>query len=286
MKSGSSTLTRNLNAHPSIFMGIRPKEPHHLLTREELLDVYPLMEELGFYKDEVLYRRLFEGHEDCAIWGDASQSYGRLNRVKGAPERLAAYNPDARILYIMRDPIVRTISHYWYSVNFFGEGRPMLQAMKENDDYRDTSYYAMQLKAYLEHFPREQIMAITLEDLRDEPVAVMQQVYGWLGVDESFVLPKASKINETAESVALPRGLGLLHRLRHSRLWDSVGSLVPGSLRRLARSMAEQPVDRSTVSTSEVEAYLRPTQEAQTRELEELLGREFVKWNTLRPPSS
>ena len=243
------------------------------------------MEKMGFYKDEQLYLELFEGNEECKIWGDASQNYTRLNRVKGAPGRVADYNPDARILYIMRDPIVRTISHYWYAVNFYGEGRPILQAVKESEDYRDTSYYAMQLKAYLEHFPQERIMAITLEDLRDEPVVVMQQVYDWLGVDASFELPQARTLNKTPQIVALPRGWGLLHRMRHSRMWDSVGSLVPANLRRFARSLAEKPVDRSSVSTSEVEQFLRPIQEAQTCELEDLLGREFVKWDTLRPRS-
>ncbi len=69
--------------------------------------------------------------------------------------RIARFNPEARILYIMRHPIKRTISHYWYMVNFFGEGRTMLKTIDEDPDYRETSYYAMQLRPYIDLFGKD-----------------------------------------------------------------------------------------------------------------------------------
>ena len=139
MKSGSSSLARHLRSHPSIFMASRPKEPSYFVDPDQLEQVYPSIWEMGFWKSEERYLSLFDGAEGCAVIGEASQNYARLARVTGVAERIAAFNPDARFLYIMRDPVRRTISHYWYMVNSYGEGRPMLTAVREDPDYTDDN---------------------------------------------------------------------------------------------------------------------------------------------------
>ena len=116
MKSGTTSLHRHLARHPQIFMTMDPKEPIYFLTREQLLDVLPGVEKRGFWRGEDTYLALFEGAGHHPIIGEASANYARLNRVQGVPERVAAFNPEARILFIARDPIEHTISHYWYMV--------------------------------------------------------------------------------------------------------------------------------------------------------------------------
>jgi hypothetical protein len=179
----------------------------------------------------------------------------------------------------MRHPIQRTISHYWYMVNFFGEGRSMLKAIREDRDYCDTSHYAMQLRPYIELFGRDRVKTVTLERLGTEPEAVMRDVYGWLGVASDFVpSTMGERRNETREESTQVRGLGLLHLVRHSAAWAAAGRFVPAPLRRLARGLAVKEVPRSEVSTEEVKAYLRPMQAEQTKELEMLLGGSFPEW--------
>jgi Sulfotransferase family len=282
MKSGSSTLTKHLRAHPSIFMARKPKEPSYFVERETLREVYPAIEKMGFWKSEKRYLELFADAGDCPVIGEASQNYARLSRVTGVAERIARFNPEARILYIMRDPVERTISHYWYMVNFYGESRTLLKAIKNDRDYCETSYYAMQLNPYNRLFGAERVKTLTLEELRAEPVATIQGIYRWLGVVSDFVPPSVgTRANVTPLESTQVRGLGLLHHLRHSSLWGVVGRLVPQRMRTLARGLSVKELPRGEISTRETKAYLRPIQREQTNELEELLGRTFPEWQTL-----
>ena len=279
MKSGSSTLTRHLRAHPSIFMARKPKEPSYFVEREQLRQVYPAIEKMGFWKSEEAYLQLFADAGPRPIIGEASQNYARLPRVTGVAERIARFNPRARILYIMRHPIKRTISHYWYMVNFFGEGRAMLKAVREDPDYRETSHYAMQLRPYIDLFGRDRVKAMTLERLGAQPEEVMRDLYGWLGVESDFVPPTiGERANVTGEESTQVRGLGLLHRIRHSSAWGAAGRFAPPQLRSFARGLAIKQVPRNEVSTDDVKVYLEPIQAEQTRELEELLETSFPEW--------
>jgi len=279
MKSGSSTLTRHLRAHPSVFMARKPKEPSYFVERAQLREVYPAIEKMGFWKSESAYLKLFADAGEKPVVGEASQNYARLTRVTGVAERIARFNPEARILYIMRHPVKRTISHYWYMVNFFGEGRTMLKAVKEDPDYRDTSHYAMQLRPYIALFGRDRVKALTLERLGKEPEAVMRDIYGWLGVDAAFVPPNMDeRANVTGEESTQVRGLGLLHRIRHSSAWGVASRFAPPQLRRFARGLAVKHVPRHEVPTEDVKAYLSPFQADETRALEELLGQSFADW--------
>jgi len=78
--------------------------------------------------------------------------------------------------------------------------------------------------------------------------------------------------------VAQVRGLGLLHRIRHSSAWGVASRFAPPQLRRFARGLAVKHVPRHEVPTEDVKAYLSPFQADETRALEELLGQSFADW--------
>ena len=283
MKAGTTSLARYLGAHPEIFMTSDPKEPTYFLTREQLLDVLPGVEKRGFWRGEEHYLKLFEAAGDRPVVGEASANYARLNRVKGVPERIHAFNPEARILFILRDPVVRTLSHYWYMVRFFDEHRDLLTAIREEPDYVETSNYAMQMRPYLELFGCERVLTVTSEALSGEPDSTMAGIYRWLGVDSSFRTPNlAERANETPATVTQVRGSGLLHRFRHSAFWNSIGPQVPAALRGLGRQLSEKPVEREAVDPAAARRYLRQIQRPQLAALEALLGRKFPEWTTLQ----
>jgi len=202
--------------------------------------------------------------------------------VQGVAERIAKFNPGARIVLIMRDPVERSISHYWYMVRFFAEKRDMLTALRDDVDYTATSHYAMQLRPWLELFGRDRVWTLTTEALRDDGAGTLSQLFQWLGVDASFVPPNLSeRANEAPEEIRQVQGSGLLHQLRHSAAWNALGPLVPKSLRSLGRGLAEKPVARTAVDVREARRYLRDIHRPQTLELEQLLGRRFPEWTTL-----
>lgn len=269
MKSATSSLHGYLGSHPDVFMS-EPKEPGYFV------------EELAWSCGEPWYLDLFANAGGRSVVGESSTEYTKAPWYGGVPERIARFNPDARFIYLMRDPVERTISHYWHTVVQNSERRSLFQAIREEPHYRQVSYYGMQLEPYFRIFGADRVLTLTFEELKGSPRGVVQRVFQWLGVDAAFVPPNLDqRANATPEVVERVRGRGLLHRFRYSKIWNAVGPNIPSSLRRIARTLSEDRVDRTSESVHEVIEYLRPEQRDQVAELVSELGRDFPEWKTL-----
>lgn len=282
MKSGTTTLHELLAQHPAVSMS-EPKEPCYFVASDQLKVLWPEMWRMGFWKDESSYLALFQNKPQARYFGESSTDYSKRPGVEGVVERIAAFNPDARFIYIMRDPIERTLSHYWHMVEHRGEMRPPLQAIRQDAHYTEVSHYAYQLQPYIERFGRDRVYALTFEEIKRDPQSVMRAVFDWLGVDSDFVPQSLTAArNVTPEGVRQRRaGMGVLNALRHSAIWNAVGHYCPPALRRYGVAMVERTIPRRDVDMTDVVAHLRPVQQAQTRELEAQLGRTFDEWKTL-----
>lgn len=282
MKSGTTTLHELLAQHPEISMS-EPKEPCYFVSPEQLKALWPEMWRMGFWKDEASYLALFKDKQQAKYFGESSTDYSKRPGIDGVAEKIAAFNPEARFIYIMRDPIERTLSHYWHMVEHRGELRAPLEAIQQDPHYTEVSHYSYQLQPYLENFGREHVYALTFEALRRDPQTVVHAIYAWLGVDSEFVpetLTRAS--NVTPEQIRQKRsGMGFLDRLRHSAWWEAVGKYCPPAIRRVGMAMVEKNIPRREVDLGAAIEYLRPLQQTQTRVLEAQLGRSFDEWKTL-----
>jgi hypothetical protein len=129
------------------------------------------------------YRQQFNGAGDVIARGEASTLYTKYPQYDGVPQRIAGVVPGVRLIYLVRDPIVRMRSHYQHRVALGAETTPPEVALLENPIYLAYSKYAMQLERYLECFPREQLLVITSEALRHDRAVTVRQVYEFLGVD-------------------------------------------------------------------------------------------------------
>lgn len=170
MKCGTTSLYHYLRDHPQIFMP-SIKAPEFFA------------EEGNWGRGIGWYRRQFEGAASGVVAiGEASNVYTKYPRYRGVPARIADHIPDARLVYVVRDPIDRIRSHYQTRLTEGTERAPIGRAVRENPIYLDYSRYAMQLDRYLDHFPREQLLVITAEDLRGDRRATVRDVYAFLGV--------------------------------------------------------------------------------------------------------
>jgi hypothetical protein len=282
MKSGTSFLSRQLGRHPSIFIPSL-EEPSYFVPPDQLRQLWPYMWEQGIWRSEEAYLRLFLPGKEAAILGEASTNYSKVPLVCGVPERIQRFNDAARFIYVMRDPIERTISHYWHMVRFNAEHRTIRDAVRLDPQYMDVSNYAMQIAPYFACFGPERVFTLTFEELTHQTVATMRRLYTWLGVDPMAALSAASveAENVTPDVVAMPAFLGALLPFRHSRTLRAVIPHLPLTLRGAAKRLATVEVERRLVDTSDVITYLRPTQQRQTQSLTAMLGREFPEWKTL-----
>jgi hypothetical protein len=265
MKSGTTSLHAYLGSHPQIFM-CSEKEPSFFAK------------ETVWSRGEDWYLKLFAAAESKPVIGESSTAYSRIPLFPGVPERIAKFNPEARFIYIMRDPIERTISQYWYRVRFWGERRDMLTAIRADLRLTVASNYAMQLAPYFERFGSDRIATLTFEELSRNPSNVSRQLFAWLGVDASFVPPNLDqRENVTPQIIALPK-TGLLNHVGRA-----LKPLIPSRMFSAAkrRLQAYESIDRNSSSVDEVIEFLKPIQKEQVARLEEMLGRSFPEWTSL-----
>lgn len=272
MKSGTTSLHQYLARHPDAFM-CEPKEPGYFVR------------ELTWSRGLDWYLGLFAEAGPARIVGESSTHYTKLPTYQGVPERIQAFNPEARLVYVMRDPLERLVSHYWHNVrnlHLEAERRPFDQAVRDDPAYLAYSDYALQLTPYLARFGADRIWTVTFEALTRDPARLVGELCGWLGLSGP-VPPDAyqRRWNARPEVVARARGNGLLNRLRYSPVWDRLAPLVPRAVRRLGSRLAEEPVDPDTEDFAPDLAALRPRLQERTAALEALLGRPFPEWTTL-----
>ncbi|MFE8071664.1 sulfotransferase [Marinobacteraceae bacterium S3BR75-40.1] len=270
MKSGSTTLHEYLERHPAIYMSPE-KEPGFFVP------------ELWNGRGEDEYKALFENAGQVAYRGESSTHYTKLPTYTGVAERICRYNPEARIIYVMRDPIKRLFSHYRHAVrdlHFYGETRPIIQAIEKDPMYVAYSDYAMQLKPYLELFGKEQVYTLTFEDLVSNTQEEMAHIFDWLGIDKTFEIGETIAANQAPQRFKKARGRGVLNRLRYSSGWGVVAGLVPKRLRKLGTKLSEtEATDVLTAEDKEaVRLRLKAYFEERITELERLTSRHYNRW--------
>jgi hypothetical protein len=178
-RAGTTSLYQYLTLHPEIGMS-RLKEPHFFAD-----NIQPPVEQVA---DLAGYEALFT--PDTAVRGEASPSYTCFAQHAGAPERISELVPDARFIYLVRDPVDRTVSHYLHRVSVENERRSLTEALGDVDDpanpYTCPSRYATQIERYLRYFPRDRLLVIDQSDLLVRRAELMRVVYSFLGVDADF----------------------------------------------------------------------------------------------------
>jgi hypothetical protein len=173
MKSGTTSLHRYLGSHRDVFV-------------PELKEIEFFSEEDRWRRGVEWYERLFEPGASAKARGEVSTGYTKFPRYPESAARLQAVVPDARLVYLVREPIDRMRSHYVHNVLQGIERRPIDDALTSEANYAHTSSYATQMARYLEHFDREQLLVVFAEQLRVDRASTMATVFRFIGVDDSI----------------------------------------------------------------------------------------------------
>lgn len=254
-KCGTTALHAYLARHPQISMS-RPKE----------LDFF--IQEFNWDRGVDWYRARFDN--EAPVLGESSPNYTAYPKLKGVPERMAGLIPDARLIFMVRDPIDRVRAGYLHRYSNRAESRPMREAvLAPGETYVSRSQYYLQLSQFLEHYPMEHILLLDQDELLHDRRPTMERVYGFLGVDEGFW---RKTFNE-------PR-LESAGRGRRTRLGVVASKrLPPRTWRRVKHSRPfSTPYEKPELDDSlraELEDILRDDVAA----FRELTGRRFESWS-------
>jgi hypothetical protein len=244
-KCGTTALYEMLRRHPDIYMP-SVKEPQ-FFARNWLAPGEPpptRFEQTGLVAETLeQYLALFAAAPADKLLGEGSTFY---LFSEAAPARIAAAQPDAKIVAILREPadFLRSL-HLQMIQNQVETERDLRRALALEDArrqgreipknahwpqaliYTDRVRYVEQLRRYREAFPAGQMKVLIYDDFRSDNEGTLREVLRFLGVEDSHPLQPLSA-NPTVR----------VRSLRLAALWRGI-SAGEGRLARGARGTAK-----------------------------------------------
>lgn len=267
-KCASSWIYDILAGHPQISV-----------SEKKELDFFSYHYEYGYR----WYEQQFPDRHGVCSAGEISPSYFHEASV---PERVRLYNPNARILVSLRDPVQRALSQHRHLVRIglvSGPDYRFETALANNPSYLDQGLYAAHLKHWFSFFPREQFHIVLMEDIRTSADAAARAVYRFLDVDEDHVSQALHEKSNPSYVVRSRLADSLIASLRHGAratgmlpAWRTLGD---SGLRKLYRTANRKPSEAVIPPVpDEVLASLRSYFRKDILTLESILKRELHDW--------
>lgn len=188
-KSGTTWLSDVLNQHPDVYIAAR-KEVHYFNPFHPITFA-PNKNRL---RGEAWYHGFFDKALPTQIKADFSTSYLQFPSVASD---LSGYNPNAKVMVMLRNPCERAFSYYnfLFSRGLIGE-RDFLKAFHEHKFIGEGGLYYKQLLSFFEAFSADQIGVFFFDELR-KPEKLMNRICEFLEIETfDFQIPD-KKINET-----------------------------------------------------------------------------------------
>ncbi|MBV9960615.1 MAG: sulfotransferase domain-containing protein [Parafilimonas sp.] len=288
-KAGTTTLNDWLSQHPQIY------------CYNSLKDI-PLF--VKFPQPEQLNKRLLL--ETPAYNNEPVVLHSAVNYIfyPSLLQQIKNKQPNAKLILILRNPVARAVSSYFYFKKMMREQHDIEKALiyqpkknfeitRDNNDftYIEHGFFYEQVKQCLELFSREQLLILEYDDLKNDPDKLLQNVFHFLNIDESFKANLAAK-NITGELKSKVLQQGILKK-SSARKWivdHLINPWLPVNKRKLLKNkMFELNTSKQKASAAETEiseetmkkvrAKLKEFYLHDTARLDELLGTNFYsKW--------
>ena len=286
-KAGTTALYHYLQQHPQIYMSPH-KEPRFFALEGESIDFQGPGDKtrFRFVTDMDSYRTLFDGVSDEIAIGEASPWY---LYVPQAGERIKHHLPDVKLIAILREPVARAYSNFIHALR---EGLEPLkdftrameaEAERINNNwsyrwhYKQKGFYYGQIKHYLNLFEQEQLKIYLYEDFISDPASLLEDIFRFLEVDDTFVpdLSRKHNVSGIPRNVFLDRFL-----IRDTRPKRVLNRLIPSKRLRQPLKNKLMKLNLRPKPPLEPEAKERFKQEYREDilKLQELIQRDLSKW--------
>ena len=264
-RCGTAWIYNCLEEHPSLCLPF--KEINYFTHAEKLA------------KGDAWYKSHFQRCQNGQFAGEISSLY--LYDVD-APKRIHEYNPEVKLLVSLRNPVDRAFSSYQNNVTAgqIAKTRTFEEALDEDSDILEKSFYSEPLQRFLDCFPKERLLVLVYEEGLQDPQGFIQSIYGYVGVDAQFYPSMAHQhlnVGRIPRSILFDRGLDtmgeLLRRMGLQSLirWLKGVGLV-GALR---RTNTGAPARQMSLSTRE---YLERLFAPDVRKVAEVTGKDLSIW--------
>lgn len=176
MKCGTTSLWQYLQHHPEIFL---PKGIKNI----EYFDGKG-----NWNKGLDFYRSHFTNDKHFKCIGEISTEYTKYPHVINVAKNLHSILPNIKLIYLIRHPIERLISHYVHNIGSARESRDINEALsqRENNSYIIYSQYYLQVSQFLQYFNKDMILFVTSEQLKNNRQAALNRIFDFIGVDNNI----------------------------------------------------------------------------------------------------
>ena len=253
MKCGTSTLAAQLGQQAGVFM-TTPKEPNFF------------SDDAIYARGEDWYQNLFSAASETDVTGEASTHYTKLPTYPETLTRMQAAGGQPKLVYVIRNPVERAISHYIHEWTEARMGNDPIEAFAQNTELVDYGRYAMQIAPFIDAYGQEAVLLSSLEQIKADPHHAFAEVAAHLGLPDGAAwddtlgaqnvsaerarkLPLQGLLLDNPVAQALRRTLipkALRSRVRQSLTMQTRPEL-PDAL--VARLEAEFLKDRSSLGT-------------------------------------
>lgn len=256
MKSATSSLHVQLASHPGIFVS-EPKEPN-------------------FFSDDDQYRRgtgwytsLFAGAAEGDLCGESSTHYTKRPDYPETVSRMKAFLPNAKLVYVMRHPVDRLVSHYIHQWTQNVIRCDINEAVVSFPELVDYGRYSFQLAPYFEAYGKNAVLPVFFAALKARPQRELERIAGFIGYPGP-VTWKDDLGNQNVSSERLRRFRGYRLLVDSRPLAFLRRALVPQSVR--DRVKARLTMEQRPVLDDSVRTRLEGVFDEDLRQLSEWLG--------------
>jgi hypothetical protein len=265
MKASTTSLLATLDTHPGV-------------VASAVKEAQFFVDEVGGRRGRDWYRSLFAHGSPGQLRGEASPQYTFFPFYDGVPERMHAAVPDVRLVYLVRDPVDRLVSHWRHALARGLETRPLQMAALHDARLQMPSRYWLQLERYFAHFEESQVLVVDSGALAQDAPAQLRRICAHIGADPEQAPTELARLNVTEDR---GRPTVTARAVRSTEL----GRKVEGRLRAAAPAPMARAWERVStapnprvVPDAALEARLRALFAADVDRLRDHLGDEAPAW--------
>ena len=203
-KGGSTSFAFQLVSHPDISF-TSEKEPN-IFNGADIADCQARLENATAGLAEHRYIL------------DASVNYSQFPKAENVPAHIAKIcgTDSPRFLYMMRHPIDRAVSQYFWRRERYGEDRPMHEAITPDSQYIMSSRYDVQIEQYHAHFPKAHIKTVVHDAYYADVAKGFAETCQWLAIDDTHIPNTGLKRGATNKQTTRAARFPALNRLARS----------------------------------------------------------------------
>ncbi len=269
MKAGTTSFNEMLAQHPEIYFS-PVKEPHYFVKdlptsmyspsrffdlEKYLSREFPTPLHIANLQTEEQYEKVFSiAPKDIKYLAEGSTGYLH------APESTALiheYNPEAKIIILVREPLKRAYSHYLMNAGLGRETRSFEEAIRsdihnhENHQLNPWSYVGMSL--YCQNIDRfkkyfeKNVLVVDLSDYKENSHAFLETLYNFLEIEFSPLALEKKNASRAIKNKSLQRFI------YQSGIRDFAANLLPQTVRQKIFSLlsdTKNPLELSEETTT------------------------------------